>query len=139
MTTDKINFGKLLIVVLNQFHAKIFIIPHFLVLLGSRDTIIEKKVEIDIYLYSMINIDKNIENGMMKWRDENDGLEDNGRMVKNKEIKQLGNWVKMIDCLKKREQIYNRKRKIVLTLSMQGIIRESQIHILTPTLFFMFS
>ena len=34
----------------------------------------------------MSNNEKNIENRMMKWRDKNDGMEDDGRMVKNEEI-----------------------------------------------------
>ena len=29
---------------------------------------------------------KKVENGMMEWRDENDGMGANGRMVKNGEI-----------------------------------------------------
>ena len=41
----------------------------------------------------MINNEKNIENGMMEWRDENDGLEDGGM---------LRNQVMMKHCLKKR-------------------------------------
>ena len=44
-----------------------------------------------IYLYSMINNDQNIENGMMEWRNENDRMEDDGRMAKNQEIGKLGN------------------------------------------------
>ena len=39
-----------------------------------------------IYLYSMRNNQKNIENRMMELRDGNDGMEDNGSMVKNREI-----------------------------------------------------
>ena len=35
----------------------------------------------------MINNDKKIENEMMEYRDENDRMEDDGRMVKNREIK----------------------------------------------------
>ena len=35
----------------------------------------------------MRNNKKNIENRMMDWRDENDGIEDNGRIVKNWEIR----------------------------------------------------
>ena len=35
----------------------------------------------------MINNDKNIENEMMEYKDENDRMEDDGRMVKNREIK----------------------------------------------------
>ena len=34
----------------------------------------------------MRNNDKNIENKMMEWRDENDGMEDEKRMVNNQEI-----------------------------------------------------
>ena len=34
----------------------------------------------------MINNDKNIENGMMEWRNENDRMEDDGKMVNNQEI-----------------------------------------------------
>ena len=44
------------------------------------------KLEIDIYLYSMRNNEKNIENRMMEWRDDNDEVEDDGRMMKNGEI-----------------------------------------------------
>ena len=40
-----------------------------------------------IYIYSMRNNYKNIKNIMMEWRDENDGMEDDGRMVKNEEIR----------------------------------------------------
>ena len=43
-------------------------------------------IYIYIYQYSMINNDQNIENGMMEWRNENDRMEDDGRMVKNREI-----------------------------------------------------
>ena len=39
----------------------------------------------NIYIYSMRNNLKNIENIMMEWRDDNDGMED-GRMVKNGKI-----------------------------------------------------
>ena len=39
----------------------------------------------------MINNDQKIENGMMEWRNENDRMEDDGRMVKNREIGKLGN------------------------------------------------
>ena len=35
----------------------------------------------------MINNEKNIENGIMKWRDENDGMKNDGRIVKNGEIR----------------------------------------------------
>ena len=31
--------------------------------------------------------DKNIENGMIEWRDEDDKMEDDGRIVKNQEIR----------------------------------------------------
>ena len=34
----------------------------------------------------MINNEKTIENKMMEWRDENDVMEDDKRMVKNGEI-----------------------------------------------------
>ena len=34
---------------------------------------------------------KNIENRMIEWRDENNRIEDDGRMVKNREIGYLGN------------------------------------------------
>ena len=34
----------------------------------------------------MRNNEKNIENGMMKWKDKNDGMEDDGRIVKNIKI-----------------------------------------------------
>ena len=34
----------------------------------------------------MINNNQKIENGMMEWRNENDRMEDDGRMVKNQEI-----------------------------------------------------
>ena len=37
----------------------------------------------------MINNDQNIENGMMEWRNENDRMEDDRRMVKNGEIRKL--------------------------------------------------
>ena len=51
-----------------------------------------KKLEIDIYLYSIRNNEKNIKNGeiewrMIEWRDGNDGMEDDRRMVKNGEIR----------------------------------------------------
>ena len=39
----------------------------------------------------MINNDQNIENGIMEWRNKNDRMEDDGRMVKNREIGKLGN------------------------------------------------
>ena len=42
---------------------------------------------------------------MMEWRDENDRMEDDKRMMKNGEIGQSGNRVKMRDWLKKREKI----------------------------------
>ena len=48
----------------------------------------------------MRNHEKNIENIMMEWRDDNDGIEDYGRMIKN-----LGNQIKMRDYSKKREQL----------------------------------
>ena len=35
----------------------------------------------------MINNDNNIENEMMEWRNVNDRIEDDRRMVKNQEIK----------------------------------------------------
>ena len=35
----------------------------------------------------MINNDKNIQNEMKEYRDENDRMEDDGRMMKNREIK----------------------------------------------------
>ena len=34
----------------------------------------------------MRNIEKNVENRMIEWRDENDKMEDDGRIVKNQEI-----------------------------------------------------
>ena len=40
-----------------------------------------------MYLYSMINNDENIENRMMEYRNENDRMEDDGRMVKNQDIR----------------------------------------------------
>ena len=39
----------------------------------------------------MRNNEKNIENGMMEWRDENYIIEDDGRMVNNGEIRKSGN------------------------------------------------
>ena len=39
----------------------------------------------------MINNDKNIENGMKEKRDENDRIEDDRGMVKNREIGYPGN------------------------------------------------
>ena len=39
----------------------------------------------------MINNDQTIENGMMEWRNENDRMEDDRRMVKNHQIGKLGN------------------------------------------------
>ena len=45
------------------------------------------KLEINIYLYSMRNKEKNIENGMMEWRYENGEMEDGERMVKNRKIR----------------------------------------------------
>ena len=39
----------------------------------------------------MINNDKNIENEMMEWRDENDRMANDRRVVKNREIGKLGN------------------------------------------------
>ena len=53
----------------------------------------------------MINNDENIENRMMKLRNENDRMEDDGRKVKNREIGYSRNWAMMRDCLKKREKI----------------------------------
>ena len=38
------------------------------------------------------------------WRDEDDIMEDDGRMVKNQEIEQLGNCVTMRDYIKTRER-----------------------------------
>ena len=35
----------------------------------------------------MRNNDKNIENGMIEWRDEDDKMEDDGRIVKIQEIR----------------------------------------------------
>ena len=81
-----------------------------LVLLGSRDSIIVKnnstkdfgeiwkdkniiwyeKNYKKIYFYSMRNNEKNIENGMIEWRYKNDGLKDDGRMVRNRGIKKSG-------------------------------------------------
>ena len=43
-----------------------------------------KKI-LNIYLYYMINNDEKIENGMMDYRNENDIVEDDGRVVKNYE------------------------------------------------------
>ena len=40
-----------------------------------------------MYLYSMINNYENIENRMMEYRNENDRMEDDGRMVKNQDIR----------------------------------------------------
>ena len=51
----------------------------------------------------MLNNEKNIDNRMMKWRNENDGMEDDRRVMKNKEIIELRKRVKMRDCLNKRE------------------------------------
>ena len=48
----------------------------------------------------MRNNYKSIENGMMEWRDENDKMDDDRRM-----IKKTGNLVIMRDCLKKRKKI----------------------------------
>ena len=42
--------------------------------------------QIEIYLHSIRNTKKNIENGMIEWRYENDGMEDGRRMVKNRDI-----------------------------------------------------
>ena len=44
------------------------------------------KLKIDRNFYSMINNEKKIENRIMEWRDENDGMEDDGRIVKNIKI-----------------------------------------------------
>ena len=41
-----------------------------------------------IFFYYMRNIEKNIENRMMEWRDESNGMEDDERMAK---IRKLGN------------------------------------------------
>ena len=52
----------------------------------------------------MRNNEKNIENEMMEWRDQNDRIEDDGRMVKkqgNGVIKELG----------KDERLFEEKRK----------------------------
>ena len=45
-----------------------------------------RNIYIYISLYYMINNLKKIENSMMEWRDENDGMEDDGKMMKNREI-----------------------------------------------------
>ena len=68
---------------------------------------------------------ENIENGMMEWRDESNGIKDDGRIVKNWEIRLLGNQVMMRDWLKKREQILNVNREIGFKISMEGITREN--------------
>ena len=68
---------------------------------------------------------ENIENGMMEWRDESNGIKDDGRIVKNWEIRLLRNQVMMRDWLKKREQILNVNREIGFKISMEGITREN--------------
>ena len=37
--------------------------------------------------YSILNNEKNIKNGMLKWINENDAIEDDRRMVRNRVIK----------------------------------------------------
>ena len=42
----------------------------------------------NIYVFKFYeNKDKKIENRMMEWRDESDGIKDNGRMMKNQYIR----------------------------------------------------
>ena len=48
---------------------------------------------------------RNIENGLIEWRDENNKMEDDGRMVKKSGNWVIRNQVKMRGYLKKIEQI----------------------------------
>ena len=52
-----------------------------LVLLGSRDTTIGKTNKWNMVLYIYLYLYNEIR--VMEWRDESDGMEDEGRMVKN--------------------------------------------------------
>ena len=57
----------------------------------------------------MRNNKKTIENEMMELRDENDGIEDDGRVIKNGKIRSSRNREKMRDFMKKIERIENIK------------------------------
>ena len=63
--------------------------------------------------------DKNIENDMIKWRDENDGMEDDGRIRKIEKLGNYQNRAKIRDSVKKKEQIKNIKSEIGFILSME--------------------
>ena len=45
----------------------------------------------------MRNNEKNINNGMIQWRHENDEMEDDGRIVKNEEIRKSRNRLMLRD------------------------------------------